>query len=59
MFSEKQLHKLADICRQASDFEIMPRFRQLEDTQINEKSDYNNLVTIADQAAEAFILEKL
>lgn len=59
MFSEKQLHKLADICRQASDIEIMPRFRQLEDTQINEKSNYNDLVTIADQAAEAFIMEKL
>lgn len=59
MITESQLHQLADICRQASDIEIMPRFRQLEDAHIEQKQNHNDLVTIADQAAEQFIMEKL
>ena len=59
MITESQLHQLAELCRQASDIEIMPRFRLLEDTHIEQKLNHNDLVTIADQAAEKFIMERL
>lgn len=59
MIDEAQLHQLANICSEASDVEIMPRFRHLQDNQIDQKLNHNDLVTVADQAAEKFILDKL
>ena len=59
MLNSEQLHQLAAICRQASDTEIMPRFRKLGSDQVEEKQNHHDLVTIADQAAETFILDKL
>lgn len=56
MFTAEQLHGLAEICRQASEAEILPRFRALDEDHIEEKSHQDDLVTIADQAAERFIL---
>ena len=34
MLNSEQLHQLADICRQAADTEIMPRFRKLVSEQV-------------------------
>ena len=59
MLNSEQLHQLADICRQAADTEIMPRFRKLVSEQVEEKQNHHDLVTVADQAAETFILNKL
>ena len=49
MLNSEQLHQLADICRQAADTEIMPRFRKLASEQVEEKQNHHDLVTIADQ----------
>jgi len=59
MITASELHQLAKVCREASDSEIMPRFRNLASGQIEEKRNHHDLVTVADQAAEAFILNKL
>ncbi|MCQ0987386.1 inositol monophosphatase family protein [Jiella marina] len=47
--------RLADLLREAARAEIMPRFRNLSDADIREKTSATDLVTEADEAAERFI----
>ena len=47
--------RLADLLRAAAKAEIMPRFRNLSDGDIREKTSATDLVTEADEAAERFI----
>ncbi|HEY9058086.1 MAG TPA: inositol monophosphatase family protein [Aurantimonas sp.] len=49
------IERLADILREAAKVEIMPRFRNLSDADIREKTSATDLVTEADEAAERFI----
>jgi fructose-1,6-bisphosphatase/inositol monophosphatase family enzyme len=56
-FAAKDLETLADIVAAAAASEIMPRFRQLGDGAIREKTSALDLVTDADEAAEAMITE--
>lgn len=59
MITREQIHQLAEICKQAAAVEIMPRFRQLQSEQIEEKLNLHDLVTVADKAAEDYILARL
>ena len=54
-FARKDLERLADIVTIAADQEIMPRFRSLGAGGIREKTSALDLVTDADEAAEAAI----
>ena len=54
-FSEHDLHQVGDALALAARTEIMPRFRKLTSTQIRQKSSALDLVTDADEAAEAVI----
>ena len=54
-FARKDLERLADIVTIAADQEIMPRFRSLGEGGIREKTSALDLVTDADEAAEAAI----
>ena len=54
-FARKDLERLADIITIAAEQEIMPRFRRLGEGGIREKSSALDLVTDADEAAEAAI----
>ena len=54
-FARKDLERLADIVTIAADQEIMPRFRSLGVGGIREKTSALDLVTDADEAAEAAI----
>ena len=54
-FARNDLERLADIVTIAADQEIMPRFRSLGDGAIREKTSALDLVTDADEAAEAAI----
>jgi myo-inositol-1(or 4)-monophosphatase len=54
-FARKDLERLADIVTIAADQEIMPRFRRLGEGGIREKTSALDLVTDADDAAEAAI----
>ena len=54
-FSSVDLHRLGDILALAAESEIMPRFRRLTTTQIRQKTSAFDLVTEADEAAEALI----
>ena len=54
-FARKDLERLADIVTIAADQEIMPRFRSLAEGAIREKTSALDLVTDADEAAEAAI----
>ena len=56
-FARKDLERLADIVTIAADQEIMPRFRRLGEGGIREKTSALDLVTDADEAAEAAIKE--
>ncbi|MCG7599702.1 inositol monophosphatase [Halomonas sp. McH1-25] len=47
--------ELIDIVRRAAKAEILPRFRNLDPESIQTKTSQEDLVTIADQRAEAFI----
>ena len=47
--------RLADLLREAARAEIMPRFRNLSEADIREKTSATDLVTEADEAAERFI----
>lgn len=49
------IERLAEILRAAAKAEIMPRFRNLSDADIREKTSATDLVTEADEAAERFI----
>jgi fructose-1,6-bisphosphatase/inositol monophosphatase family enzyme len=53
--STKDLDTLADVVTEAAEREIMPRFRQLGDGAIREKTSALDLVTDADEAAEIAI----
>ena len=54
-FSSEDIHRVGEILAFAADTEIMPRFRRLTATQIREKSSQFDLVTDADEKAEAVI----
>ena len=54
-FSERDLHQVGEVLAAAARTEIMPRFRKLTATQIRQKSSALDLVTDADEAAEALI----
>jgi fructose-1,6-bisphosphatase/inositol monophosphatase family enzyme len=58
-FSLAQLSDLGDLLRDAARVQIMPRFRHLSTDQIRSKSGPLDLVTDADEAAEAMITEAL
>ncbi len=54
-FSERDLHHVGNVLAAAARTEIMPRFRKLTSSQIRQKSSALDLVTDADEAAEALI----
>jgi fructose-1,6-bisphosphatase/inositol monophosphatase family enzyme len=54
-FSTAEIHLVGDILAAAARSEIMPRFRKLAPAQIRRKSSAFDLVTEADEAAEAAI----
>jgi fructose-1,6-bisphosphatase/inositol monophosphatase family enzyme len=54
-FTRLHLYTLCDIIRDAAEQEILPRFRNLEQGAIREKSSRLDLVTDADEAAEVAI----
>jgi fructose-1,6-bisphosphatase/inositol monophosphatase family enzyme len=54
-FSEHDLHQVGNVLAVAARTEIMPRFRHLKSSQIRQKSSALDLVTDADEAAEAMI----
>lgn len=54
-FSEQDLHQVGDVLAAAARTEIMPRFRKLTSVQVRQKSSALDLVTDADEAAEAVI----
>ena len=51
--------KLIEIIRRAGQEVVMPNFRQLNAADVEEKSSFSDLVTIADKASEAFITEEI
>ncbi|MDA9008855.1 inositol monophosphatase [Alphaproteobacteria bacterium] len=53
--TRKQLELISEIVKSAAETEIMPRFRNLSDDQIETKSDPTDFVTEADKAAEIAI----
>lgn len=50
---------VAAIIREAAEVEILPRFRSLQAHEISEKSGPQDLVTVADRAAEAYLAPRL
>jgi fructose-1,6-bisphosphatase/inositol monophosphatase family enzyme len=54
-FSPTDIHRVGEILAVAARTEIMPRFRKLTPAQIRQKSSAFDLVTEADEAAEAAI----
>ncbi|MCX2696295.1 MULTISPECIES: inositol monophosphatase family protein [Ochrobactrum] len=58
-FNEKQVDWLADLLAEAANAEIMPRFRQLGQGDIRQKTSAADLVTEADVNAERFITARL
>jgi fructose-1,6-bisphosphatase/inositol monophosphatase family enzyme len=54
-FTKAHLHDLWMLMRQATQSEIMPRFRQPDTCAVREKTSALDLVTDADEAAERFI----
>lgn len=55
MKSTIDVARLAELLREAARTEIMPRFRNLSEADIREKTSATDLVTEADEAAERFI----
>jgi fructose-1,6-bisphosphatase/inositol monophosphatase family enzyme len=53
--SLKDLHQVGDVLARAARAEIMPRFRKLTEAQIRQKTSAFDIVTDADEAAEALI----
>jgi fructose-1,6-bisphosphatase/inositol monophosphatase family enzyme len=53
------LRRVGEILAAAAQSEILPLFRRLESTQIRQKTSAFDVVTHADEAAEAFITRKL
>jgi fructose-1,6-bisphosphatase/inositol monophosphatase family enzyme len=58
-FLPKDIHCVGEILAFAARTEIMPRFRRLTATQVREKSSQYDLVTDADEKAEAVIACRL
>ena len=58
-FSSSEIHRVGDILAFAARTEIMPRFGKLAPDQIRQKSSTFDLVTEADEAAEAVITAAL
>jgi fructose-1,6-bisphosphatase/inositol monophosphatase family enzyme len=58
-FSPNDIRRVAEILAFAARTEIMPRFRRLTATQVREKSSPLDLVTEADEVAEAVITTAL
>lgn len=58
-FTRSDLADLAAILAEAADREILPRFRKLDDGDISTKTGPQDLVTVADRAAERFIAARL
>src|SRR4051794_1695788 len=58
-FSSSQALIVASILREAAEAEILPRFRNLSEGQIRQKSSVHDLVTDADEAAEKVIEAQL
>lgn len=58
-FAAEEVRRVAEILRQAADAEIMPRFRRLTHDQIRQKTSVFDLVTEADEMAEAAIAAAL
>ncbi|MCR9255983.1 MAG: inositol monophosphatase [Alphaproteobacteria bacterium] len=52
------LDKVGPLLREAADRYVMPRFRSLDEGEIREKGP-NDLVTVADEEAEAFLTPRL
>ena len=59
MFSVRDAAELTQILRAAARVEILPRFRNLEPDAVRTKSGPLDLVTVADEAAEALITQGL
>ncbi|MEV7616340.1 inositol monophosphatase family protein [Streptomyces sp. NPDC089799] len=62
MIDEFLAHQLSDVeeaVREAAAVEIMPRFRQLAEDEVDEKSGPHDLVTIADRSAEEHLTASL
>jgi len=59
IFTRSDLHEVEQLVRAVARTEIMPRFRTLVPAEIVEKSGPMDLVTIADEAAEARLTEGL
>ena len=57
--TEAQIATIINLVRRAAKTEILPRFRKLTEGQISQKSGPADLVTAADQAAEAMIARGL
>lgn len=57
--SDAQLNQVINLVRRAAKAEILPRFRQLDTSDISIKSREDDLVTVADTAAEAMIARGL
>ena len=55
----KDIHRIGEILAFAANTEIMPRFRRLTATQVREKSSQFDVVTDADEKAEAVITCRL
>ncbi len=51
--------ELIDIVRDAGKREVLPRFRKLDTDSINTKNGPDDLVTVADIAAESFITDRI
>ncbi|MFK7996898.1 MAG: inositol monophosphatase [Granulosicoccus sp.] len=53
------IKELIDTVRQAASLEVMPRFRHLSASDVNTKQGPDDLVTVADKAAEAYISKRV
>ncbi|HEX2552633.1 MAG TPA: inositol monophosphatase [Microvirga sp.] len=58
-FSSHDVLALDDLLREAARVEILPRFKRLDADAVRHKASAHDLVTDADEAAEAFIAERL
>ncbi|MCV6905290.1 MAG: inositol monophosphatase, partial [Achromobacter xylosoxidans] len=58
-FTREDTRKLAGILAEAAQAEVMPRFRNLPEGSVRDKSSPRDLVTDADEAAERLIAARL
>jgi fructose-1,6-bisphosphatase/inositol monophosphatase family enzyme len=57
--TEEQSQALIEAVREVAAEEIVPRFRALDAADVDEKSTFDDLVTVADRAAEAALTERV